>query len=263
MKKLLIGLCLLMATCASTTQSLASESLSGIELVSIPSGHFLMGSKKSHASDQFVHKVSIKAFKMMTHEVTQKLWKSVMGSNPSQFKDDMRPVENVSWNEIQAFINKLNQSTGQHFRLPSEAEWEYAARAGTTSKFYFGNDDLKLCQYGNVFDLSAKRDGYQWEVINCDDGYGMKTSPVALFLSNGFGLYDMHGNVWEFVEDCYNGRYNNAPRDGSAWLEGNCSQRVARGGGWSSKPNSLRSATRGFHDSNTRDKATGFRLAHD
>ena len=179
------------------------------------------------------------------YEVTQEQWFAVMGTNPSANKGRTLPVEQVSWDDIQQFIAKLNQKTGQKYRLPSEAEWEYAARARTTTEWSFGSDESKL---GN----------YAWYGRNS----GGKTQEVGQKLPNAFGLYDMHGNVWEWTQDCWHENYAGAPTDGSAWTTGCTSNaRVLRGGSWDDFPADLRSAIRYWLIPDDRYDSGGFRLA--
>ena len=161
-------------------------------------------------------------------EVTQAQWETVMGNNPSWFKGANRPVEQVSWNDAQAFLKKLNAASVQ-FRLPSEAEWEYAARAGTQTAYAFGDDPNQLGKYA-------------W----FDDNSGNETHSVGQKKPNGFGLYDMHGNVWEWVADTWHDNYTGAPNDGSIWGKlGDKKAKVLRGGSWNFDPNNCRSANRG------------------
>ena len=218
------------------------------EMVVIPAGSFVMGSDKSN-DEKPSHTVYIRSFLMGRTEVTQKQWLDVMGSNPSRFDacGPECPVENVSWDGVQQFISKLNQKTGQNYRLPSEAEWEYAARAGTTTEWSHGNDESKL---GN----------YAWFERNS----GGKTQEVGQKLSNAFDIYDMHGNVWEWTQDCWHGSYAGAPTDGSAWTTG-CSgnYRVLRGGSWGNYPAFLRSAIRIRYTPDFRGIGSGFRLARE
>ena len=143
--------------------------------------------------------------------------------------------------------------------MPSESEWEYVARAGTATKYSFGDSASELCGHGNGADLST---GYKWRNKSCTDGYGERTSPVGSFAPNGFGLYDMHGNVWEWVEDCWHGSYKDAPSDGSSWTSGeDCSKRVLRGGSWYFKPWFLRAANRNRNTTVYRYYINGFRIA--
>jgi len=220
------------------------------DMVLIPAGSFVMGTD-SRPSEKPSHTVTIKSFWMGKTEVTQRLWLAVMGSNTSRFTDcglDC-PAENVSWNDAQQFILKLNQKTGSKYRLPSEAEWEYAARAGTTTEWSFGNDKSQLRNY-------AWFDGNSWG----------KTREVGRLLPNPFGLFDMHGNVWEWVEDCWHRTYAGAPADGSPWTT-QCitwtSVGVVRGGAWSSDVLYLPSVIRGTDDHSDRSDTVGFRLAKD
>jgi len=221
----------------------------GMEFVLIPAGEFEMGSPSDEAgrySDEGpVHHVNIeKAFYMGKYEVTQKQWREIMGSNPSNFKGDDLPVETVSWNDVQEFIKKLNEKEGtDKYRLPSEAEWEYACRAGTTTGYSFGDDESKLGDYA-------------WYYENSGD----KTHPVGQKKPNQWGLYDMHGNVWEWVLDKWHSDYDGVPTDGSAWESGDGADRVSRGGCWRDGVGRCRSASRYCFDSGARRYALGFRL---
>jgi formylglycine-generating enzyme required for sulfatase activity len=222
----------------------------GMTFVDIPGGSFRMGSNDGGANEKPVRRVTIAPFKMMTTEVTQQQWQAVMGENPSRFKDcgPNCPVEQVSWNDIQTFLQKLNQQSGETYRLPSEAEWEYAARAGSTTRYSWGDE---------IGSGKANCDG-------CGSRWDNKTTaPVMSFQPNAFGLYDMHGNVWEWTQDCWNDNYNGAPSDGRAWTSGNCAGRVLRGGSWSFTPIRLRSAYRYRFDTDYRYFIYGLRLARD
>ena len=132
----------------------------------------------------------------------------------------------VSWNDAQAFIAWLAEQTGETYRLPTEAEWEYAARAGSTTKYHFGNSDSQLCRYANHADTIT---GYKWRNKSCSDGVGKRTASVGRYQPNSYGLYDMHGNVNEWVQDCWNDSYAGAPSDGRAGHCGDCSRRGLRG----------------------------------
>jgi formylglycine-generating enzyme required for sulfatase activity len=178
-----------------------------------------------------------------------------MGNNPSNFKDNPKnPVENVSWNDAQEFCQKLNDKTKKKYRLPSEAEWEYACRAGTTTSFYFGETiSTDQANYNGNYIFGKGKKGV----------YREKTTPVGSFLANKFGLYDLHGNVWEWCEDAWHENYENVPKDGSSWDE-NSSQtnvRSLRGGSWHDFPRYCRSAGRFRFDADHCDSHLGFRLA--
>jgi formylglycine-generating enzyme required for sulfatase activity/serine/threonine protein kinase len=245
------------------------------EMVLIPAGSFMMGSsdeevqaafeeaKRSYSSaslDWFTrekpkHRVTIsKPFYMGKFEVTQAQWQAVMGTNPSYFKNcDQCPVENVSWNDAQEFIRKLNAlNDGHTYRLPSEAEWEYACRAGTTTAFSFG-DSLSSTQ--------ANFDG-NYPYGNASKGeYKRKTVPVGSYQPNAFGLYDMHGNVWEWCEDVYADSYEGLPTGGSANMsKGDSGYRVLRGGSWGVSGWGLRSAVRLRVSAVVRNNNIGFRV---
>lgn len=217
----------------------------GMELILIPSGSFQMGGDKSFEADATpLHSVTISTpFYMGKYEVTQKQWHVIMGSNPSKFKGGTRPVEQVSWDDVQKFIAALNQKEGKHYRLPTEAEWEYAARAGTKTAYFFGDDEGLLSQYA-------------WFKGNS----GKKTHPVGMLLPNAWGLYDMLGNVWEWCQDWYDKEYytKNSGADPSGPLSG--SDRVIRSGSWNKIPYYLRAAIRNYASPDGVDDSLGFRL---
>lgn len=210
----------------------------------IPTGEFMMGSEK-YGDERPVHKVTIdKPFYLGIHPVTQLEWETVMGSNPSNFKGNNLPVETVSWDDAQEFISKLNEKEGTNkYRLPSEAEWEYAARARTTTQYSFGDDESKLGEYA-------------WY----SDNSGENTHPVGQKKANPWGLYDIHGNVWEWVQDWYHDDYTGAPTDGIAWESGVSSLRVNRGGSWFREARFCRLALRFNSDPAFRLGYVGFRL---
>ena len=187
---------------------------------------------------------------------------------PGFSQSDDHPVVCVSWEDASAYARWLGQETGLGYRLPSEAEWEYAARAGTTTHFYWG-DGTNHCSYGNAADRTASRtlrpQSSRWAFSDCADGI-VWTSSVGAFAPNAFGLYDMSGNVSEWVEDCDHPGYGGAPKDGSAWTvawtsDGVCSAHMVRGGSWAASPMSLRSALRSRGDAGLRSVTVGFRVA--
>ena len=217
------------------------------EMVVIPAGSFEMGSNES-VSERPVHRVNVPSFLIGKTEVTQGQWKAVMGSNPSRFSQcgDDCPVDSVSWSDAQEFAQRLSQKTGKQYRLPSEAEWEYAARAGRHTKWSFGDNKSQLSDYAWFRDNSQS-----------------KTQRVAQKRPNAFGLFDMHGNVWEWVQDCWHGNYTGAPTDGSAWTTAclDSNYRVLRGGSWNYGPANLRSANRNRDTPDDRNINYGLRLA--
>ena len=223
-------------------------------MVVIPAGTFMMGSK----ADPFAaiplgveeypqHTVLIASFAMGKFEVTQEQWYALMSNLPSSFKGRTLPVEQVSWDDAQEFIKRLNTKTGQSYRLPSEAEWEYAARAGSPTEYSYGDDPKQLSRFA-------------W----LDANSRFTTHPVGEKAANSFGLHDMHGNVWEWTQDCWHENYVGAPTDGSAWTTA-CEEnsRVLRGGSWGSGPPLLRSAFRIRDFQVKRFGDNGFRLARD
>ena len=185
-----------------------------LEMVQIPGGSFRMGSPADEA-ERFVnegpqHEGTIPEFFMGRYAVTQAQYQQVMGENPSRFKGENRPVEQVSWNNAMEFCKKLSEVTGRTYRLPSEAEWEYACRAGTTTPFHFGETiTTDLVNYnGNSTYASAPKGEYR-----------QQTTDVGIFFPNFFGLYEMHGNVLEWCLDTWHKNYQGAPTDGSAWID--------------------------------------------
>jgi formylglycine-generating enzyme required for sulfatase activity len=213
------------------------------QMMSIPSGTFSMGSNE-YDSEKPIHSVTLSSFYMSKYEVTQKQWRDIMGTNPSHFSGcDNCPVEQVSWNDIQTFLQELNTKTGKNYRLPTEAEWEYAARGGKSYK-YAGSDNI-----GSV----------AWYSDNSDS----KTHLVGQKSANGYGLYDMSGNVWEWCQDVWHDSYSGAPQNGTAWLTGGDSRRVLRGGSWGSLGSVSRVAYRFRFDPSDRYDYLGFRLARD
>jgi eukaryotic-like serine/threonine-protein kinase len=225
-----------------------------LEMVEIPGGTFMMGSPASEAGRQNdespQHQVTVPSFYMGKYELTQAQYQAITGSNPSRFKGDKRPVETVSWNNAVEFCEKLRQKTGKNYRLPSEAEWEYACRAGTTTPFYFGESVTPdLVNYdGNYTYVSAPKGQYR-----------QQTTDVGTFPPNVFGLYDMHGNVWEWCEDDWQENYINAPINGSALIN-RSNIKTLRGGSWSSIPEACRSAFRYHSNLDYNYYSIGFRV---
>jgi formylglycine-generating enzyme required for sulfatase activity len=187
--------------------------------------------------------------------------------SPGFAQSGSHPVVCLNWNDAKAYVEWLSRKTEKPYRLLTEAEFEYAARAGTTTRYFFGDDEKDMCRYGNGADQTAKSSipwGENlpfWLFFPCSDGYAY-TSPVGSFAPNAFGLYDMHGNAWEWTEDCWHDNYHGAPTDGAAWTAGDCSRRVVRGGSWSNLPGALRAAIRfrGWDPSEPRGLIFGLRL---
>jgi formylglycine-generating enzyme required for sulfatase activity len=218
-----------------------------MEFIFIRGDCFQMGSNDGDSDERPVHKACVRHFFMGKYEVTQGQWKRVMGYNPSRFKKcgDDCPVEQVSWKDAQKFIRKLNQMEGtDKYRLPSEAEWEYACRAGSTTRFSFGDNESSLSEYA-------------WYSNNS----GTRTHPVGQKKPNAWGLYDMHGNVWEWCQDWYGNYYGGDVNNPNGPSSGN--NRVFRGGSWDYGPGGLRSAFRlsTAPDDSDYDLGLGFRVA--
>jgi formylglycine-generating enzyme required for sulfatase activity len=226
------------------------------EMVVVPAGSFTMGSppeEGSNSSERPQHKVTIaKQFAVSQFEVTFDDWDAcvVYGDCPrppdSGWGRGRQPGINVSWDDIQLYVAWLSKMTGKPYRLLSEADWEYAARAGTQTAYFWG-DEI------GVNNASCNACGSQWD--------NRQTAPVGSFAANPFGLYDMAGNVWEWVEDCFHDNYDGAPDDGSAWVaDGDCSNPILRGGSWDDDPENLRSALRSRYTVGSRGNDFGFRL---
>jgi formylglycine-generating enzyme required for sulfatase activity len=248
---------------AAKDQAKLDRIFPGLVMVPIPAGSYRMGDASGNGGDgeKPVHNVSLKPFRLSAHDVTFDQFDKFAVATGRPLPGDQgwgrgnRPVINVNWDDAKAFIAWLNQQSSIRFRLPTEAEWEYAARAGTTTDYYWGaaasheqaNYGSEKCCEG----LAQGRD--QW----------VNTSPVGSFPPNPWGLYDMLGNVWQWTEDCWNESYSSAPADGSPWLAGACTRRVRRGGSWFSTPTGLRVSYRNGIDTAYRDNYLGFRLAQD
>ena len=237
-------------------------------LVVVPAGGFLMGSPLGEAGhespEEPQHRVEIsRAFAMGKNDVTFDEWDACVaqgGCNGYSPRDEgwgrgSQPVINVSYDDVMSYIAWLRARTGKAYRLPTEAEWEYAARGGTTTRFWWG--DYPSHEYAN-FGLNACCGGLEagadrWQVA----------SPVGSFQPNPFGLFDMSGNVMQYVADCWHANYRGAPADGSVWTEQGCGTRTIRGGSWSSPPEFIRSADRIWVPSRSRLNIVGFRVARD
>ena len=225
-----------------------------LEMVEIPGGTFIMGSPENEAgrnsNESPEHQVTVPSFFMGKYQLTQAQYQAIMGSNPSAFKGNNRPVEQVSWNDAVIFCQRLSQKTGKNYRLPSEAEWEYACRAGTTTPFYFGESiTTDLVNYDGNYTYASAPEGKNRQ----------QTTDVGSFPPNASGLYDMHGNVWEWCLDDSINSYNNAPTDGSA-LTGRSSTKLLRGGSWFLIPAFCRSAFRYHNNLDYNFDLFGFRV---
>ncbi|MFN6366606.1 MAG: SUMF1/EgtB/PvdO family nonheme iron enzyme, partial [Aphanizomenon sp.] len=215
-----------------------------LDMVQIPGGSFMMGSlesEKGRTQDESPqHQVNVPGFSMGKFVVTQEQYQQIMGKNPSYFtqKGAKRPVEEVSWNNAVEFCQKLSQKTGREYRLPSEAEWEYACRAGTTTPFHFGETiTTELANYKGTSIYASEPKGKHLQ----------RTTDLGSFPPNAFGLYDMHGNVWEWCQDDWHNNYSNAPKDGSGWTSQSGNTKALRGGSWGNIPVYCRSAYRTYN----------------
>jgi formylglycine-generating enzyme required for sulfatase activity len=260
------------------------------EFVIVPAGSFVMGSDTGKSDERPPHRVTIgKAFGVGKFPVTrgefaafvkETGYKSEGGcagfngsnwimrtdlswSSPGFDQNDRHPVVCINSNDVTSFLAWLSRKTRRLYRLLTEAEWEYMARAETTAGYFFGDNSDELCRYGNGADLTAKQSFPNIEGVNCRDGY-VFTAPVDSFKPNTWGIHDVHGNVRQRVADCYNSSYKGAPSDASAWLAGDCDRNVLRGGSWSSDPMELRSASRDRGaPKELRYDNYGFRIARD
>ena len=257
----------LIAMTLTCQQAFATSKNPAMRFVVIPRGEFVMGSPESELrhENENQSRVMISAFEMKTTEVTQREWIAVMGTNPANFASAPycrpisvngskicadHPVENVTWNEVQDFISRLNgRDKNYSYRLPTEAEWEYAARAGSTTAYSFGDDAVQLNDNAwfeeNVLKVNAESDG--------------QTRKVGMKKANAFGLHDMHGNVWEWVSDFFaDPRPTTEPIDPKGPVSG--TDRVTRGGSYNCPPLYLRSANRNYEGPDEREIDLGFRL---
>jgi formylglycine-generating enzyme required for sulfatase activity len=238
-----------------------------LDMLAIPGGEFLMGTsdnKEGYDKEKPQHLVTVPPFYLGRVPVTQSQWRFIAGlrkvsrdlsSNPSHFKGSDLPVEQVSWNDAVEFCARLSRHTRHAYRLPTEAEWEYACRAGTTTPFHFGETlNTDVANYNGNYTYGNGREGQ----------YRQKTTPVgSLNAANAWGLFDMHGNVWEWCEDDWHDSYKGAPTDGSAWLdsENENNTKIKRGGSWNYDPRYCRSAIRINYLRGFRLDLTGFRVA--
>jgi formylglycine-generating enzyme required for sulfatase activity len=244
-----------------------TDPTTGMEFVSIKGGCFQMGDSVGDGdrNERPVHEVCVSSFSIGKYEVTNAQYKKFKPSHKSESSEgfsqdqDNQPVVNVSWEDAVAFAKWQSQQSGQTYRLPTEAEWEFAARAGTTTSRYWGNNPDEACKYANVADLTAKKKRPTWTTFFCDDGY-VVSAPVGSFKPNSYGLYDMLGNVWEWCEDTYNSEaYSKLPKDNPVY-QGAGEYRVMRGGGWSNGPLGIRSSHRVGLSPDFGHHALGFRL---
>ncbi|GJM15546.1 MAG: pyoverdine biosynthesis protein PvdO [Thermodesulfobacteriota bacterium] len=263
-------------------------------LVVLPTGEFMMGSPDEeighYPNESPQHRVNIASFAIGQFPVTRReysffledsKYKADTGCycwrggrltwcadtdmiNPGFEQDDLHPAVCISWDDAMEYVSWLSKKTNLPYRLPTESEWEYAARATTTSSRFWGETPEIACEYANVSDLT-RADAHGLEPIPeklflCHSGY-VYTSPVGKFRANGFGLYDVLGNVWEFVADKWHDSYTGAPSDGSAWLDGGSDKRIIRGASWFNVPRNVRSANRYSIESNVRYSGVGLRVA--
>lgn len=265
------------------------------EMVKISGGTFTMGTLAGRKDEKPLHLVSVPAFEIGKYELTvgqfRKFveatayrtdaekgadghkgcfgdgggvdfgWKAGLSwDNPGFDQSDNHPVVCVSLNDAHAYLAWLNQEAGSNYRLSSEAKWEYAARAGSSTDYHFGNSKSDLCDYANVYDEKGKStNAYGWRHAPCDDGEA-KTAPVGQYKANAFSLHDMHGNAWEWVEDCWKSGYHDAPSNGEIYKSEDCRYRVIRGGSWYNIPLGARSANRYWYGPAYRSFNLGFRL---
>jgi len=305
MQKTLVAFCLLALADMGAPASAATGSVIEPPMVTVPGGEFAMGSaadpvERDYPASQPVHRVKVRPFRLAKYETTVRQFRQFveatghqMGGDcwklaanewgmeygqlawdaPAIARSDYQPVMCVSWDDAQAYVQWLSKETGKHYRLPSEAEWEYAARARSTTRYPSGDDPAGLCKIANVYDRSGKEaivklTGKGRDPIACDDGAGL-TTVVGMYKPNAFGLYDMLGNAGELVEDCQHLNYDNAPADGSAWTT-DCAafhggaMVIHRGGSYNSGPVGASPTVRGHAGKDNRSSSgEGFRIAED
>jgi eukaryotic-like serine/threonine-protein kinase len=226
-----------------------------LDLVLIPGGIFMMGDNTHHQDEHPIHQVTLSPFYMSQYAITQTQYRSIMGEDLDNGLGSDYPAEKINWHDAIAFCTKLSQKTGKQYSLPSEAQWEYACRAHTTSNFHFGDTiTADIVNYNGEYPYNGAPIGQN----------RAQATPVGTFPANNFGLYDMHGNVWEWCLDRYQPNYLTAPIDGSAVVDSDLSagssKRVMRGGAWDYVAKGCRSAVRCSLDSNIRMNGCGFRV---
>jgi formylglycine-generating enzyme required for sulfatase activity len=226
-----------------------------LEMVAVPGGMFMMGSseRQGYEDEHPLHRVMVAPFFLGKYPVTQAQWQAVMGRlPPCRCKGAELPVDRVAWHDARRFCERLSERTGRVYRLPGEAEWEYACRAGTRTPFYFGETlTTDLANYVGEHTYRAEPKGV----------YRHKSTEPGSFPPNAFGLYDMHGNLWEWCADAWHDTYAGAPLDGKAWESKDAAQRVLRGGSWHEPPDNCRSAVRLKSDPAYNEDLFGFRVA--
>lgn len=276
---------------AQNTSELVQDCPECPEMVVIPAGRFIMGSPAGEAgrsgnegpqrevriSDSFalgkyeVTKSELEAFVKQTGLMIRgcrvldgRRWRaddSRTWRDPGFPQGERHPAVCVNWEDAKKYVEWLSHKTGNEYRLPSESEWEYAVRAGTTAARFWGDDPAGACTYADVADRMTRQSHPAIQRFHaCEDGF-VYTAPVGSFRANPFGLHDMLGNVWEWVEDCWNPSYVGAPEDGKAWTSGDCTRHVVRGGSWGLAPEGVRSAERNWFDVPNRSSVLGFRVA--
>lgn len=243
------------------------------EMIVLRGGPFRMGEQGDTGTlyERPVHDVIVSPFSLGRYEVTFDEWDACVADRAcrNDVEDDgwgrgRRPVINVTWKDAQAYAEWLSRKTGHRYRLPSEAEWEYASRAGTSTRYSWGDGAEWICASANVLDMSgiAQHPNWDWNAV-CDDGQPV-TAPVGSYPPNAWGFFDLTGNVWEWTQDCWHPDYTGAPATSAPWIvNGDCDKRVNRGGGWGNHPRSMRSAARDADQLLVHSNGMGFRIARD
>jgi len=263
----LVTILLFVCSAATAADKMYKEPTTGMELLLVKGGCFAMGDSAGDGdlNERPVHEVCVSDFYLGKYEVTNGQYKQFNPQHNSGTSEgvsldkDTMPVVYVTWDDAVAFASWLSKKTGETFRLPSEAEWEYAARAGSNQSRFWGNNPDEACQYANVADLTAKKERPTWTSFHCDDGYAV-AAPVGRFKPNGYGFYDMLGNAWEWCQDVYNSEaYTKLPKKDPVFT-GSGEYRVMRGGGWSNGPLGIRSSHRVGLSPNFGHHSLGLRL---
>lgn len=260
-------LCLLMSPMAQAAETSYTDPAAGIAFAAIKGGCFQMGDSVGDGdpNERPVHEVCLNDFSMAKYTVTNAQFRMFRSGHSSgkyeniSLNDDKMPAVGVTWDDAVAYAKWLSEKTGQKFRLPTEAEWEYAARGGTKTSRFWGNAPDEACAYANVADMTAKQRWPKWTSFYCDDKFAV-ASPVGSFKPNQYGLFDMLGNVWQWTQDVYSSEaYVKLPKMNPVY-EGSGEYRVMRGGGWSNGPLGIRSSHRVGLSPTFGHHALGFRL---